>query len=88
MKRKVSGVFHVASSNRFTPHEIAEYLIKKTRKNTKPVKRVSIDEYLNKFPNRYPKHGGLLSKTTEKQLNLRYLSWNEIIDLFISPKLK
>ncbi len=85
---KKSGIFHVASTNTFTPQEIAGYLVKKTRKNTKPIKGISIDEYLRKFPNRYPKHGGLLTKKTQKKLKKKFLTWEKIIDLYVSPKLK
>ena len=83
LKNKLRGVFHVASRDLLTPFEMAEYLLLKSRGIKNIVKRISIDEYLKKAPNRYPKHGGLMSNETQKRLGLKFGSWREIVDNFI-----
>lgn len=81
---KKNGIFHVASRNIFTPYKLGEYLIKKARGNGSAIKDISIDEYLNKFPNRYSKYGGLLADKTAHELGIKLLNWEEIVDLFVS----
>lgn len=83
IKNKISGVFHVASGDLLTPFDMAEYLLFKTRKEKSVVKRTSIDEFLKKVPNRYPKYGGLKSVKTQEKLGLKFESWREIVDNFI-----
>lgn len=80
---KKKGIFHVASTNIFTPYVLAKYLIKKTRGKDHLVKRVSIAKYLKKWPNRYPKYCGLLSEKTQKQLGLSFHDWRKIVDIYI-----
>lgn len=83
IKKKTSGVFHVASKNVFTPHELGEYLIKEIRGKTGVIKKVSISTYLKASPHRYPQYGGLLAEETGKKLGIKLLSWKEIIAPFI-----
>lgn len=80
---KKSGVFHVASRNTFTPYELGLYAIKKVRGKADVMKGISIDEYLKKSPNRYPKYGGLLAQKTAQKLQIKLLDWKEIVDLFL-----
>lgn len=82
LKQQKSGIFHVASNNLVTPYELAEYLIYNTRRKEK-IKKISIEDYLQKSPNRYPKLGGLIAKDTEKKLGIDSLSWQEIVDIYI-----
>ncbi len=83
IRKKINGVFHVASKNVFTPYELGEYLIKEIRDKTGVVKRVSIDDYLKAYPNRYPQYGGLLAEETARQLGVKLFDWKQIIDPFI-----
>lgn len=83
IKKKTSGVFHVASKNVFTPHELGEYLIKEIRGKTGVIKKVSISTYLKASPHRYPQYGGLLAEETGKKLGIKLLSWKEIIAPFV-----
>ncbi len=80
---KKTGVFHVASRDVFTPYELGKYLINKVRGKIDAVKGRSIGEYLKKWPNRYPKYGGLLAKKTAEKLQVESLGWKEIVDLFL-----
>ncbi len=83
IKNKMRGVFHVASTNLLTPHDLAEQLIYKARKTKGKVKKISIEEYLRAYPNRYPKYGGLKSEYTQKKLGIKFPSWQKIVDNFI-----
>jgi len=81
VKSRKNGIFHVASANRVSPHALATYLIKKTRKKT-ILAKISIEEYLKESPNRYPIAGGLSAEQTEKILGIRPITWQEIADLY------
>lgn len=83
IKNKVSGVFHVASSDIVTPYELAKHLLYKARKSKGKVKKISIDEYLSIYPNRYPKHGGLKSVFTQQKLGIKFPTWQKIVDNFV-----
>lgn len=83
IRKKINGVFHVASKNVFTPYELGEYLIKKIRNRTDVVRGIGIDDYLKVFPHRYPQYGSLLAEETSKQLGVKLLDWKQIINPFI-----
>lgn len=87
IENKPNGVFHVASNDLVTPFQLAEYLLLKARFKDGIVKRTSIDEFLEKMPNRYPKFGGLNSQFTQKKLGTKFMSWQEIVDNFIKHAL-
>lgn len=87
IESKLNGVYHVASSDLVTPFQLAEYLLRKARFKEDFVKRTSIDEFLKKTPNRYPKFGGLKSQLTQKKLGIKFMSWQEIVDDFIKHAL-
>jgi dTDP-4-dehydrorhamnose reductase len=83
MKTRQTGVFHAASIDRCTPHQLANYLIQKYHSLDQAVVATSIDQYLHQSPRRYPKHGGLRTELTQEKLKLRFMSWQEIVDAFI-----
>lgn len=83
IESRLNGVFHVASSDLVTPFQLAEYLLLKARSKESIVKRISIDKFLKKMPNRYPKFGGLKSQFTQKKLDIKFMSWQEVVDNFI-----
>lgn len=83
IKDKISGVFHVASKNIFTPHELGNYLLRKGRGKKTGIKGASIHTYLKKWPNRYPQYGGLSIEKTKQLLHIKELGWKEIVDLYI-----
>lgn len=83
IRKKINGIFHVASKNVFTPYELGEYLIKKIRSRTDVVTGISIDHYLKAFPYRYPQYGGLLAEETSRRLGVKLVEWKHIIDPFV-----
>jgi dTDP-4-dehydrorhamnose reductase len=78
------GIFHLASSNTTTPHEFACYLLEKARKAKNVVKKGSLEEYL-KVPGRAPisRLGGLDTKKTQKELEMKFKTWQQAIDEFV-----
>lgn len=80
---KKQGVFHVSSTDLFTPFALAEYLLGKTRGRRNNVKKTSIEAFLKKYPSRYPQFGGLDTKKTQRQLGRRFLTWKETVDVLI-----
>lgn len=83
VEKKISGIFHVASENIFTPYELGEYLIKKVRNKMGVVRGVSMGDYLKAFPHRYPQYGGLLAEQTAKKLGVKLFNWQQIIAPFV-----
>ncbi len=84
IKKKHIGVFHVSSTNLFTPYTLAKYLIKNARRNYRLVKSTSIEKFLKNSPNRYPKYCGLLAIKTQKKLHVSFLEWEKIVDRYIA----
>lgn len=85
IQKKSRGIFHVSSSNLFTPFELAEYVLDKARGAKDIVQRSSIEEFLKQPGNnaRYPQYGGLNVEKTETDLDLKFQTWQEIIDSLI-----
>ncbi|MEK7533851.1 MAG: sugar nucleotide-binding protein [Patescibacteria group bacterium] len=83
IESKIDGIFHVASKNVFTPYGLGEYLIKKIRNKTGVIRSISINDYLKKSPNRYPKYGGLLAEKTGQQLQVKLFDWEQIVDFYV-----
>lgn len=80
LQKRLSGFFHVSSNNIFSPFKLANLLIEKTRNVKGAVKPISIESFLKNNPARYPKYGGLRVEKTQKKLNLKFMSWEEIIE--------
>lgn len=78
--QKTPGIYHVASKDIFTPHELGTYLVKKMYGKAGIIARTSIASYLGKMPHRYPQYGGLLSLETQRLLGIAMPRWKEIID--------
>jgi dTDP-4-dehydrorhamnose reductase len=78
------GIFHLASSNTTTPYEFASYLLEKARKAKDVVKKGSLEEFL-KTPGRTPRPrlGGLDTKKTQKELEMKFKTWQQAIDEFV-----
>lgn len=79
---RLSGIFHVSTRDLVTPYILANYLIERVYNLSNQIKGVSIDSYLKTNPSRYPKFGGLQVDFTQKQLNLNFKNWQEIVDLY------
>lgn len=82
---KLIGIFHIASSNTTTPYESGKYLLEKYVKKEVKIKKGSMVEFL-KTPGRTPRPrlGGLNSLKTQNTLNIKFKTWQEMIDEFIS----
>jgi dTDP-4-dehydrorhamnose reductase len=88
LSKKQSGIYHVGSSNLFTPYVLTKYVLEKAKRDPSIVKKTSIESFLNKFPLRYPQYIGLDSKKTRKKFSLPDLSWEKIVEEFIAKVLK
>ena len=79
------GIFHAGSEDTGTPFEIISYLIEKARGVKNAVKPSSLAEFIKTVDNpvRYPKFGGLKVEKTEKELEIKYGTWKDIVDEFV-----
>lgn len=80
LKKKLSGIYHVSSVNIFTPYKLANSLIERFRGRKGFVKPISIRKFLESNPARYSQYGGLKVEKTQQILNLKFLSWEQIIE--------
>lgn len=83
LTKKLSGIYHVSSINVFTPYKLATYLLEKARNKKQIVKPISIEEFLRDNPGRYPQFGGLNVEKTQKDLEIEFRTWEEIIDALV-----
>ncbi|MDP3733418.1 MAG: sugar nucleotide-binding protein [Candidatus Daviesbacteria bacterium] len=81
LAKRSTGIFHTSSVNVFTPYKLSNYLIEKARGIKNAVKPISIESFLKDSPIRYPQYGGLKVKKTQKILNLKFLKWEETIEI-------
>lgn len=83
-----TGVFHV-SSDTFTPFELVTYAIEKLGGDPSVVQTNAIEPYLAKLPNpyRYPVKGGLSAANTEEKLEIKFRTWQEVVDELIKQGL-
>ncbi len=78
IKDKLVGVYHVASRDLTTPHELFSYYISRVRNITFSAAEGWID------PSRYPKFGGLDTTITQEKLGMKFSSWKEIVEKLLS----
>ncbi len=80
------GIFHTSSSDTGSPFEIISYMIEKARGFKDVVIASSLDEFLKTVDNpvRYPKFGGLKVRKTEETLGIKFKTWREMVDEFVS----
>lgn len=83
-KDKISGVYHIVSSNTTTPFEFVEYLLKKARNVEGIVQKGSMKKFLD-APGRTPRPrlGGLKTEITQERLCLKFKTWQEMVDEFV-----
>lgn len=79
LKKRLNGIYHVSSSNIFTPYKLAGLLIELARGEKNAVKPISIERFLKENPSRYPQYGGLKVAKTQSRLNLKFMSWEKIV---------
>lgn len=85
VEEEIEGVFHIASSDTTTPFDAGSYLLEKHAGKPVELQKGSMVEFL-KAPGRTPRPrlGGLIVEKTEERLGLKFKSWREMIDEFIS----
>lgn len=79
--KRLPGIYHVSSTDIFTPYELADLLIEKARGKKGIVKSISIEEFLKNCPSRYPQYGGLKVVKTQEILKLRFNTWEKTIKI-------
>lgn len=82
-----NGIFHAASIDTTTPYELISYMLEKTGRKADSIKKTTITDFLKKTGGslaRYPKLGGLKVGKTQKELDLKFSSWKEIVDTLIN----
>lgn len=79
LEKRLSGIYHVSSVNVFTPYKLANFLLEIARGKKDFVKPTSIKSFLIDNPVRYPQYGGLKVEKTQKNFNLKFMSWEEIV---------
>jgi dTDP-4-dehydrorhamnose reductase len=81
---KLSGIFHIASTDTTTPYESGKYLLEKMIGHEVEIQKGSMAEFL-KVPSRTPRPrlGGLNTQKTQEKLEMKFKTWREMIDEFI-----
>lgn len=81
IKLKKYGIFHTACTNITTPFEFGLYTAHKLKIDAKPIEKQFRSTNLQdlKLPKR-AQYGGLLTKHTQKDLDIKYNSWKSAID--------
>lgn len=81
LEKRLAGIFHVSSTNLFTPYKLTNLLIEKARGKKGFVKSISIESFLKDNSSRYPQYGGLKVEETQKTLNVKFRNWEEVIEI-------
>lgn len=81
---QLNGVFHIASDT-VTPYEIGSYLLEKYAGKPVELQKGSMADFLN-APGRTPRPrlGGLKTEKTQENLGIKFKTWKEMVDEFIS----
>lgn len=82
---EMEGKFHLVSSDSGTYFEIGKYILEKARNAGDKVQESSLIEFM-KVPgrNKRPIWGGLSTSKTQEKLGMKFKSWKEMVDEFIS----
>ncbi len=82
---EIEGVFHIVSKDTTTPFEIGSYLLEKYAGKPVEIQQGSIVEFM-KAPGRTPRprFGGLKVEKTEELLGMKFKTWREMVDEFIT----
>ncbi len=81
-----SGIFHISSSNVASPYDIITYTLSRLGQDISSIQKSSIIDYLSLQKNkyRYPVMGGLSCQQTEKELGIKFKTWQQTIDELIA----
>lgn len=80
------GIFHVSSSDVASPYDIITYALSHLGQDISSVQKSSIVDYLSLQKNkyRYPVKGGLSCQQTEKELGIKFKTWEQTIDELVA----
>ena len=85
IEEKLSGVFHIASSDTTTPYDAGVYLLRKYTGKSPKVDKGSMTQFLSEAGRTpRPRLGGLKVEKTEKELGMKFRTWREMVDDFVS----
>lgn len=85
VSEEIEGIFHIVSLDTTTPFDIGSYLLEKYAGKPVEIQKGSIVEFLKasgRIPR--PRFGGLLTEKTQEKLGMKFKSWREMVDEFIS----
>lgn len=82
---EIEGRFHLVSSDTGTYFEVGSYILEKARGVKGVTKQTSLIEFM-KTPgrNKRPIFGGLATKKTEEKLGMKFRTWRQMVDSFVS----
>lgn len=85
INEELTGVFHIASTDTVTPYDIGAYLLQKYTGKPVELQKGSMTEFLQ-APGRTPRPrlGGLKVEKTEEKLGIKFKTWQEMVDEFVS----
>lgn len=85
VEKRIKGVFHASSSDVTNPFELYTYLLEKAHGVKNVVKPSKLSDFLKTISSsvRYPMFGGLKVEKTEKELEIKFSTWREIIDKLV-----
>jgi dTDP-4-dehydrorhamnose reductase len=82
---ELAGIFHIVSTNTTTPYEIGKYLLEKYSGAPVEISEGSMAEFL-KTPGITPRSrlGGLNNFATRRTLSMKFKTWQEMVDEFVT----
>jgi dTDP-4-dehydrorhamnose reductase len=89
LKKRRYGVFHASSVDLTTPHHLIHKLVTELGKDASIIRKTTLTSFLKEVNNpvRYPRYGGLLVDNTQKNLNIKFSSIDQIIKKLIKQGL-
>jgi dTDP-4-dehydrorhamnose reductase len=80
------GIFHAGCTDLGSPYDHVLYALEKIKGGKVELKTGSIEEFLKtaSSPVRYPQFGGLKTEKTQEKLGMKFRTWHEMIDEFVS----
>lgn len=85
IEKSLEGKFHLVSSDKGSYFEVGSYILEKGRGVVGVTKEASLVEFM-KTPgrNKRPIFGGLSTEKTQEKLGMKFKTWREMVDEFVS----
>ena len=86
LKLGQTGIFHASCTDLASPYDHVLYALEKIKGTAVTLKTGLIEEFLKTATStvRYPQFGGLKTETTQEKLGMKFRTWREMIDEFVS----